>query len=898
MSVLVRLRRFAGQYLPAVPRARLRSVRRARDAAERRVETGAAAFEEVVAAVESREARAAPANPSRSAAAGVRAKVQGIRAHATFAQMLGAGASLEEAATATVRELLTTKPPAAAADFADALAARQETEIAGRLAVAIVAWHRKLPALAWAKLNTVPTPMWRRHAAAEYLDSGFRQEPATALRAARDLVADRAAELGPAQWYEVLRHAYVVRDLSLARQAYDLLVERARHDPTAWPAAETEITWLRPWLDSELTADPAPPPAGSVAFALINYRQPGLSKGSQNIGDYVQTLASLGHLLRHQNLRFHGSADLVELVEEMQHRVRVERRLDSVAADLQLYTVERDASTYQGFPEPTWMLAFGWFMHPIFKLRHDFPMHPNLRPIFVSFHCNKREMLTPPALDYLRRYGPVGCRDWTTVDLLLSLDVPAFFSGCITTTVDTLFPALDTASRPTEPRPVYIDVRSDVPRGVPTATQSYPEVKQRSFVANLREAVALLERYRHTYTRVITSRLHCYLPVRSLGLEVDFRPKNRADVRFNGLIDIDDVAFEAIRNGILDRLEPVLGAIVGGETEKDVYRLWQELCADDVNAALVRHGEVSPAPEAPFDVTETRYRFLARATADGSPGTKLLGQAVDIAILAGHGDHARLPVLLDSLLAGTAHPLQVWMLSRGSGPAERGQLAEAFPELSIRWLPCDEVEYSHAYNSGPGDRDLLLLPELVDTERVVVLPPAAVVLGDVAELAGQHLDGYPLAARSSVGIGLTSGFGVFYRAARRLDPRADLAHDLYRRVHARHVFDFDAFDTEVLVLDLQTMRRDRFGTEFLPYAGHFRFTAREVLTFYAGPKRAAVPLQWAHVPTRERVDNPKLIHWVDRAPWQSGYVRHRETWVRASELAARRTRRVAAPVEA
>ena len=39
-----------------------------------------------------------------------------------------------------------------------------------------------------------------------------------------------------------------------------------------------------------------------------------------------------------------------------------------------------------------------------------------------------------------KAHGPVGCRDWTTVDLLLGAGVPAFFSGCLTTTVDAVVP--------------------------------------------------------------------------------------------------------------------------------------------------------------------------------------------------------------------------------------------------------------------------------------------------------------------------------------------------------------------------------------------------------------------------------------------------------------------------
>jgi hypothetical protein len=444
----------------------------------------------------------------------------------------------------------------------------------------------------------------------------------------------------------------------------------------------------------------------------------------------VQTLAWLGHLVRHQNLRFRGPDDLVAFVTEMRQRVRPERRLDTDSGIIELYSVSRDASTYEAFPELTWMLAFGWYMHPVFKLRHDFPMHPNLRPIFVSFHCNKHEMLTAAAIDYLCRYGPVGCRDWTTVDLLLSMEIPAFFSGCLTTTIDTLFPDLDPTLGPRKPETVYVDARGDILEGAATASQDSAEVRQRGFVANLREAVALLERYRRTYSRVVTSKLHCYLPVRSLGLEVDFRPKNRADARFNGLIDIDDAEFDAIRSGLLDRLAPVLAAIVGGKSEAEVYQLWRELCTDDVAVARARREAVGPVPPLPFDLAETGSRIAAAATTEPAT-THPADEVVDVAIVANADDRHRLPVVVDSMLANTAQQLHLWLLSRGYERSDWRHLAESFPDLWISWLPFDTVTFGGP-EGGAGTSaglDLLLLPDLLgDIARVVVLPPGAVVV--------------------------------------------------------------------------------------------------------------------------------------------------------------------------
>ena len=105
-------------------------------------------------------------------------------------------------------------------------------------------------------------------------------------------------------------------------------------------------------------------------------------------------------------------------------------------------------------------------MGPVLRLVHARAVHAcatasrctaTCGPIFVSFHCNKRDLLTPDAVEYLRRYGPVGCRDWTTTHLLTSMGVPAFFSGCLTTTIGGVFP--DAPAARADAPVAYVDVR-------------------------------------------------------------------------------------------------------------------------------------------------------------------------------------------------------------------------------------------------------------------------------------------------------------------------------------------------------------------------------------------------------------------------------------------------------
>lgn len=845
-SLIARLRRFAGRTVPVAPRAKVRALQRSRTQARRHVAQLNSELDQL------------------------RATMARQRMHVEFVDRLAAGYSLEEAVISLVREMISAGETDAATSLAFSLAGRPGSAQAGRLATGVVAIARKLPELAHAEFQQVQPNLVHNFAPAEYLESVYRCTPATLRDALYVVLENHHTSRDPGTLSQIVRYAYVVREYDIAKRAYGHLRELASESADV----ATEVEWLQPWLDTP--AGDAGPSHDHVRFALLDYRQPGRAKTSQNIGDHIQTLASLGHLVRHQNIRFHGDPALVEFVRDMQERVRPDRLERTTAErDVSLTVISRDASSYQPIPEGTWTFAFGWYMHPVFGIRHDFPLHPNLQPIFVSFHCNKREMLTPEAVEYLRRHGPVGCRDWTTVDLLLSIGVPAFFSGCITTTVDTLFPGPRHAEPATESATVYVDMpREMVPHGAATVRHSNRRVKQRGFARNMSDSVRLLEKYMREFDEIVTSRLHCYLPARSLGLRVDFRPKNRTDIRFNGLIDIDDAGFDTMRSKMLSRIETVVTAILDGKSADQVYEVWGSTCADDVAAARSRH-TTTPDPVAPSaprgNATEpasSAHEEPAHESADHTPTS-------DLVVVADAADIARLKPTLNSLSAHASRTVRLWLLGDWA-QAQLNELNEPYPAMEINRLPRARV---------PGATKFLLLPNLLPSlRRATVIPAGSVVLADVAELSGIALNGQPFAAATTPGLAGRSGFGVIYRAARRLHPDAASAHELYRLAHARHAFDFDAFDTDVLVLDLDRLRRDRFADTFMPYRDRFGFRAGELLHFYAGPSRAVLPAEWAHVPTREHCDSPKLINWPERAkPWHQPYVPRREVWQRAQQ---------------
>ena len=135
--------------------------------------------------------------------------------------------------------------------------------------------------------------------------------------------------------------------------------------------------------------------------------------------------------------------------------------------------------------------------------------------------------------------------------------------------------------------------------------------------------------------------------------------------------------------------------------------------------------------------------------------------------------------------------------------------------------------------------DLFVLPEvLASVDRLVVLPADAVVLGDVAELAGLDLHGNLLAAPTVVGDRASSGFVLIHAASGRLKAKTHASAELRRRAYARHAFDFDAFDADVLVIDAAEYRRREMVSTYVPLIEEFGLTYRELLHFEVGPHRA------------------------------------------------------------
>lgn len=806
-------------------------------------------------------------------------------AAATLAESLAMGTPWEEAVLATVRALIRGGQWHVARALADTLGRRGD-RVLSAVALGVAAHARGWFDLAVQEVADVPDSVLARLAPVEAVESMLGASATHPDPVRLEEIAREAASRSAADVVDVAARLAATGHAPVAHELLDLIDAEARAD------LDTDHSRTLSLLAETRRRTPVAP-NGSVAFGVLDYQQPDQSRASTNLGDYVQTAAMLGHIVRHRNVSFSGEDGLPDVAQELATMVPEGLRIDGPQSRVHLMAVHRDFSSAQVLPPIVWTIAFGWHMHSLFGLRYDFPYHPSVRPLFVSLHINRPEMLTPAALDYLRSHGPIGCRDWSTVDLLLSAGVDAFFTGCLTSTVDAVVPDHAEPLPPGQKIVGLIDapvrVRANVRREYELVQHALPEVPGMSPAEGVRAAVAALSRYQATYARVITSRLHAYLPATSLGIPTRFVPTDLGDPRFAGLRDMTPQSpdFVSMRRGILDLLEPVVDAILSGASEDDVYALWRSLTAEQVSGARRRHREPVSLSPASFDVDAT-CNLVVKTTTHARPGGPGL-TPVHVALACDHNLVEQLPVTIDAIVTGSSSPVHLYLLTRGLGTDVSERLADAFPDAALTWLPCDPVGYGEVTRMIEhitlSTMDRLLLPSLLpDVDRLVYIDVDALVLGDVAELAAMDLDGRPFAARAS----FHPGYMYWWTAAHWLPPeRADgLRHLMCQRPFSPGA---TALNAGVLVLDLARLRQDDFTALALAYVEEYGFNDQDVLMAYADGGWARLDPRWNYWPIMEQLSDPEVIHYIGAAkPWDSLVTPYDELWrARASRVAER-----------
>lgn len=227
---------------------------------------------------------------------------------------------------------------------------------------------------------------------------------------------------------------------------------------------------------------------------------------------------------------------------------------------------------YKG--EKTQVIMNGWFTHNI----HNWIPSDAIEPLFVSFHINNTAapfMLSEKGIAYLKKHEPIGCRDQFSVDTLKAKGINAYFTGCLTLTLDSY--KVDDTLRgediyivdPLYSYPSWEKVTYDWKRFLRSIQNGniFKIHKKQKHIANfisedlLKSAIyvnqeppsktytdeqkfAMAEDLLHKYAKaklVITSRIHCALPCLAMGTPVIFVNGFDSFVdscRFDGILEL------------------------------------------------------------------------------------------------------------------------------------------------------------------------------------------------------------------------------------------------------------------------------------------------------------------------------------------------------------------------
>ena len=93
--------------------------------------------------------------------------------------------------------------------------------------------------------------------------------------------------------------------------------------------------------------------------------------------------------------------------------------------------LERDRLYWYRDSPPVFVIFNGWFTR-----LPSWPPPDSISPLFVAFHAARPELLIDKRFRrYFERHEPIGCRSLATLEAFRAIGVDAYFSGCMTLTL-------------------------------------------------------------------------------------------------------------------------------------------------------------------------------------------------------------------------------------------------------------------------------------------------------------------------------------------------------------------------------------------------------------------------------------------------------------------------------
>lgn len=215
--------------------------------------------------------------------------------------------------------------------------------------------------------------------------------------------------------------------------------------------------------------------------------------------------------------------------------VAIERLVQSIVPQAELVWTDRESLHETSTSQLDALIITGWFMeNPL-----NWPPKSEAPTLLISFHISnfkgaKQQMTSPESIAYLKKHEPIGCRDFNTLNILSSVGVNCYYSGCATLTLQAEDNWLASTKSTLLIDPFYTlnapllesELEKQlVSRGVSNESRSLScsvkGLNQLSIEERRNNVITYLKSL-YAANQVITARIHAAMPAASLGTPVLF----------------------------------------------------------------------------------------------------------------------------------------------------------------------------------------------------------------------------------------------------------------------------------------------------------------------------------------------------------------------------------------
>lgn len=239
-----------------------------------------------------------------------------------------------------------------------------------------------------------------------------------------------------------------------------------------------------------------------------------ISYSTGNLGDDIQAIAAKQFL----------PEDAIGIDRDFMGVFRSKQRVNTILNGWLMHTKEA-----------------AWYRMDVLPPNRFWPPASPIRPLLISIHIYeafKPLAFSPKSIAYLKKYGPVGARDYATLAELQCHGIPAYFSGCLTLTLqnegtvreDVIYVVdLDDAC--------FEYIRSKATGRVERVTHVADPHAFSSQEERHTYVLSLLDKYKRAKC-VVTNRLHATLPSLAFETPVLLVGNMEFDPRFTGLLEL------------------------------------------------------------------------------------------------------------------------------------------------------------------------------------------------------------------------------------------------------------------------------------------------------------------------------------------------------------------------